>query len=318
MNTGSCPLNTNQYWHSQIREIFGICAAGGISHREVAVVSEYIEADYHGRFLVELLQNANDQAIDAGKRDGTVTLLRTDSLFAVANEGAPFDEAGLKSITSLGQSTKNPAQLIGNKGIGFKSVYQISRQPEIFSARSTEASFKASDAWRFQLLLKPFDTPDGMRRLEEICRAELDDFPQQKTRLYNRVQLDPLQALMDEVKQAAPFKFPLDIPYSAAEARFAELGDVPDAQTLVVLPLIAGPKIDDLVSRALDELLLDRGSAILFLAGIARLHIVDHVRGQVTVIKKIPVRITIHRFGNCRLQRSDNLRRTKWRGTDRE
>lgn len=142
-------MNLEQLWRDRVDEILGICAAGGDSHREVAVMSEYVEADYHGRFLVELLQNANDQAIKGDRRDMTVILLRTASLFAATNEGAPFDTAGLRSVTSLGLSPKDPAQLIGNKGIGFTSVYQVSRKPEIYSAPEGETSFISPGANHF-------------------------------------------------------------------------------------------------------------------------------------------------------------------------
>ena len=83
-------MNLEQLWRDRVEEILGICAAGGDSHREVAVMSEYVEADYHGRFLVELLQNANDQALKAGRRDSTVTVLRTASLFAAEAERRDF------------------------------------------------------------------------------------------------------------------------------------------------------------------------------------------------------------------------------------
>ena len=126
--------NLNQLLIDRAKEILGIVAADGDSHREVAAMSEYVEADYHGRFLVELLQNANDQAIKGEVSGAVVTIVRDRGILAVANEGEPFDDRGVRSVTSLGLSAKNPNDLIGNKGIGFKAVFEISRSPEIYSA----------------------------------------------------------------------------------------------------------------------------------------------------------------------------------------
>jgi hypothetical protein len=279
-------MNIEQLWRDRVEEILGICAAGGDSHREVAVMSEYVEADYHGRFLVELLQNANDQAIKAGHLDSTVRILRTESLFAATNEGAPFDDSGLKSVTSLGLSPKDPTQLIGNKGIGFKSVYQISRRPEIYSTARPDESFRSADSNRFRMLLNPFETSAGEELLLSTCRAVLQESPTQAQKLQKRAKLDPLEHLLNEVKRAAPFKFPLTIPNTEAERRFAELGDLPDAQTLVVLPLIESDKIGNIVSRAIEEVLSGYGAAIMFLHGIGRLGILDRVNATETLVER--------------------------------
>ena len=124
-------------WKSRVGAILGIVRADGNEHREVASMAAQVGADYHGRFIVELLQNASDQATDAGLSDSCVTIVRTAEFVAFANEGTEFNEKGLRSITSLGLSTKNPQDAIGNKGLGFKSVFQVSESPEIYSSPSS-------------------------------------------------------------------------------------------------------------------------------------------------------------------------------------
>ncbi len=96
--------------------------------------------DYHGRYLFELLQNAND-AIVLAKNDPDwakekryrVRIEITDSALIIANDGVPFLEKDVDSIYQWGKSSKDPNKSIGHKGIGFKSVLEITEAPEIFS-----------------------------------------------------------------------------------------------------------------------------------------------------------------------------------------
>ncbi|HEV8719740.1 MAG TPA: hypothetical protein VGW77_03770 [Candidatus Binatia bacterium] len=115
--------NLMRLWRNRVKAILGIVQAGETEHREVASMAAQIGADYHGRFIVELLQNASDQAAKARLEKSDVVIIRTSEVIAITNEGVPFDEDGLRSITSLGLSTKNPSDTIGNKGVGFKSVF---------------------------------------------------------------------------------------------------------------------------------------------------------------------------------------------------
>jgi hypothetical protein len=97
--------------------------------------------EYHGRFLIELLQNAAD-AWRASKRAGAcsvkIVLDPEGPALLVANKGARFP-AGvvLSSLGQIGKSTKAQGEAIGHKGIGFKSVLEVSGSPELYSARSS-------------------------------------------------------------------------------------------------------------------------------------------------------------------------------------
>jgi len=103
-----------------------------------------VEADtmrkYRGRYIFELLQNANDAILDdKSNADGSrrriyrVRIELTDSALLVANDGAPFQEKDVLSIYRWGESSKDPNKSVGYKGIGFKSVLEITESPEIFS-----------------------------------------------------------------------------------------------------------------------------------------------------------------------------------------
>lgn len=96
--------------------------------------------DYRGRYLFELLQNANDAILAAKENDDVpgsgcsrVRIIVTSSALVVANDGVPFQEKDVDSIYRWGESSKDPNKSIGHKGIGFKSVLEVTRSPEIFS-----------------------------------------------------------------------------------------------------------------------------------------------------------------------------------------
>ena len=90
--------------------------------------------EYHGRFLIELLQNAADAW---GERDGRSRLeivVGEGPALLVANQGAPFPATiVIESLGHIGRSPKVQGQTIGHKGIGFKSVLEISAAPEVYS-----------------------------------------------------------------------------------------------------------------------------------------------------------------------------------------
>lgn len=93
--------------------------------------------EYHGRFLIELLQNAADAWRDAHADGSTCELIvvidESPSLI-VANRGVPFPpQIVLESLGQIGLSSKEAGEAIGHKGIGFKSTLEVSATPEIYS-----------------------------------------------------------------------------------------------------------------------------------------------------------------------------------------
>lgn len=94
--------------------------------------------EYHGRFLIELLQNAADawrndpRSLD--RRSRVAVVIAEGPTLLVANEGAPMTaEVVIESLGHIGASTKSEGEAIGHKGIGFKSVLEITLAPEIYS-----------------------------------------------------------------------------------------------------------------------------------------------------------------------------------------
>ena len=90
-------------------------------------------------FVWELIQNAEDNEYAPDKQaELRLCIDTTDAngcLIALNNERG-FQEKHVRGICSVGRSSKNRAEspdYIGEKGIGFKSVFRVSDRPQIFS-----------------------------------------------------------------------------------------------------------------------------------------------------------------------------------------
>lgn len=93
---------------------------------------ETATGDYRGRELLELLQNADDEATGG---DGRVVVELTHNGLLVANTGRPFSARGVDSLLTADNSPKqfDRARFIGNKGLGFRSILGWSDRPFVSS-----------------------------------------------------------------------------------------------------------------------------------------------------------------------------------------
>lgn len=112
-------------------------------HKQNQSLSQHIIADYHGRFLIELIQNGHD-AHNTECRDGEIAVLlasdegESGTLY-VANRGKPFEPKNVDALCEMGLSSKPPGEAVGNKGLGFRSVRHVTDAPQVFS-RLVESS----------------------------------------------------------------------------------------------------------------------------------------------------------------------------------
>ncbi|PSR95961.1 Sacsin like [Actinidia chinensis var. chinensis] len=107
----------------------------------------YLSAELYAKdvhFLMELIQNAEDNEYAEGVQPSLEFVITSRD---ITNTGAPatllvfnnekgFSPRNVESICSIGRSTKKGQRkrgYIGEKGIGFKSVFLITSQPYIFS-----------------------------------------------------------------------------------------------------------------------------------------------------------------------------------------
>lgn len=94
--------------------------------------------DYRGRLVYELLQNADDALVGVATTEDRALFRLTDTELWVANTGRPFTDADVRGLCGLGASSKAQADgpkraSIGHKGLGFKSVLEITDSPEAYS-----------------------------------------------------------------------------------------------------------------------------------------------------------------------------------------
>jgi hypothetical protein len=98
--------------------------AGAINRLEKAFPEQW-------HFLMEFIQNADDS-----NSEKFSLRVRRDSV-TILNDGKPFDYADVESICNVGQSSKarpdHGEEYIGYLGVGFKSVFLISDNPQIYS-----------------------------------------------------------------------------------------------------------------------------------------------------------------------------------------
>ncbi|AWY00763.1 hypothetical protein A8139_12860 [Marinomonas primoryensis] len=90
--------------------------------------------DYEGREILELLQNAADQAKEAGV-DGKVVIELLPEGVIIANNGNAFSIGGVKSLQNAHLSPKKlrERQYIGCKGLGFRAILNWTNNPIILS-----------------------------------------------------------------------------------------------------------------------------------------------------------------------------------------
>jgi len=90
--------------------------------------------DYEGREILELLQNAADQAKDTNER-GRVVIELTLNGMVIANTGNAFSVGGIQSLQNAHLSPKRLGvrKFIGCKGLGFRSILNWTNSPIIFS-----------------------------------------------------------------------------------------------------------------------------------------------------------------------------------------
>jgi hypothetical protein len=128
---------------------------------------EQVSSDYQGRVIYELLQNAFDKALNK------IKVIVLDGILYIANDGGKFtylanynyengseNRGDFQALCSISTSEKDVNTSIGNKGVGFKSVFAVSDHGyadihtigEIFSdGESPEAakiSFRIYDSFK--------------------------------------------------------------------------------------------------------------------------------------------------------------------------
>uniref|UniRef100_A0AAY4BVZ5 HTH OST-type domain-containing protein n=1 Tax=Denticeps clupeoides TaxID=299321 RepID=A0AAY4BVZ5_9TELE len=96
--------------------------------------TELYSKDTH--FVLELIQNADDNSYsEDGAQPSLAFVIEKDCVTILNNEHG-FEEKNIRAICDVGRSTKGKHKYgyIGQKGIGFKSVFKVTDRPEIHSS----------------------------------------------------------------------------------------------------------------------------------------------------------------------------------------
>ena len=88
------------------------------------IINQYSDRTH---FIYEILQNAEDAGATYIKFH-----LEKERL-AILHNGRPFNEKDIEGVCGIANGTKEDGTRIGHFGIGFKSVYCYTEQPEIYS-----------------------------------------------------------------------------------------------------------------------------------------------------------------------------------------
>lgn len=269
----------DKLWLKRLRVLLENVASDEEQYLEIARTAEHIQADYHGRFLVELIQNAADQATSAGLTEARLLIVHRNGLLAVANAGASFSDKGINALTSLGLSPKKPDEAIGNKGVGFKAVFEVTSAPELYGAARAKSDLSRDiPGIRFKICADPFSAHGALERAESLIAEILETEGSIRARLADRFGEVPKPAAMLPFVQAAPpFKFPLLLDDETWAGRLDQLrlrpADLEGLESLVLLPVKAEKTAD--VDKALSELASDTGAIALFLPGVAHIDVMD-------------------------------------------
>jgi len=104
--------------------------------------------DYTGRVVFEFFQNAIDRA------ESNIWLELTENKFIISNDGEAFsieeqsidkyNKSDFHALNTIHNSNKRAGESVGNKGVGFKSCWNVSKHVTI-------ESIKENEAWGFDL-----------------------------------------------------------------------------------------------------------------------------------------------------------------------
>ncbi|MDB6174127.1 MAG: hypothetical protein JWL59_3438 [Chthoniobacteraceae bacterium] len=251
----------------KIRGFLYELAEGITNYRSLHSLTEQIEHQYHGRVIIELIQNAHDAlSLAGGLETGRIEIVlkRDDGEFGtlyVANDGKCFSQSNFESLSQLGQSDKNPENSIGNKGIGFRSVLEITSSPEIYSRLAADSDvfdgfcFKFSPSFIEQLAAPIFALLRG-----EPCGDLVDWDESLRKKFRDTVGEKGESWLRRELQYLSPYLLPFPIEPNGGGAMVSEF-EKRGFATVVRLPLKA-PSASQVLQEKLHEL---EGTTLVFL-----------------------------------------------------
>jgi hypothetical protein len=267
--------------HRQLHSFLDELKNGTQNYRTVSSLGEQVAQEYRGRCVIELMQNAHDALREAPEDDPrSLTLalrLSPAPVLLAANSGTPFREEDFRGICQLGQSPKDPNKSVGNKGLGFRSVLEVSSCPEVWSSPPAGGTPPFRFAFSPGVLSRVVESLESLRRVGAaatcpfVPSSKLVDWSTETLRAFTERIGPSAASLAEEVnKYLSPYQFPL------------EAGDMPDDvrsllaaghRTVIRLPLDGGRngKPEQAVRSILDQFQEIDSHAVIFLAHLRTL-----------------------------------------------
>lgn len=263
----------------EIRTFLDEVANGTSNYKSLHSLTEQIEHQYHGRYLIELIQNAHDALGDphpGNEQRIEIRIVEDEEPFGalyIANDGQPFTDSNFASLAKLGQSDKNPEESIGNKGIGFRSVLEITSSPQIYSLKDPQSS--CFDGFCFQFspeIKKDFTEPFQRLQQGEIdpsCPLDekypLVEWNESKLQSFRRnCDAKDKGWLQEELQLLSPYLLPVPVTAKQKTPYLADL-EKRGFSTVIRLPFVSEKAMLGAEEKALQ---LDL-SSILFLEKVA-------------------------------------------------
>jgi len=294
---------------AKIRTFLYAVAEGTADYRSLHNLTEQVEHQYHGRFVIELIQNAHDALGNSGapveQRRISFTFSGEGQFGAlyVANDGQPFSASNYKSISQLGQSDKDPQTSIGNKGIGFRSVLEITDSPSVYSRQDEGGSgfdgfcFEFSGQIREKILVPALElfggndhpkSPLGEGSIIEWDAALLQKFRDRVAASAAEKGISPEEWLTKEIEYLSPYLLPTPLG-SSEKPNGVEKLEAEGYSSVLHFPL-KDEAAAELVKQKLAE--IDAGS-LLFLDNIGILSI--DIEGNVQTFRRTAQKMADHR-----------------------
>jgi len=125
-----------------VEQNLGVYRASPSRLQEDVSQESQVASDYRGRLVYELLQNADDAMADSATASDRVSFLVTDDELWIANTGRALTDDDVLGLCGLGASSKvdvqgNRRATIGHKGLGFKSVLEVTDEPSVYSSTTS-------------------------------------------------------------------------------------------------------------------------------------------------------------------------------------
>lgn len=122
-----------------VEQNLGVYRASPPRLREDLSQEAQVANDYRGRLVYELLQNADDAMEGRASERDRVAFRATEHGLWMANSGRALTNADVQGLCGLGASSKvdsggTKRASIGHKGLGFKSVLEITERPSAYSS----------------------------------------------------------------------------------------------------------------------------------------------------------------------------------------